>query len=94
MAQLFAMITPGEIRAARAFLDWSRQDLADRAKLSLNSIIRLEGGEVNARTDTVMAVRRTFEAAGIEFLSLSEGTEGVRVKARAKRATAKATQSA
>ena len=76
------MVTPREVRAARAFLGWTRQRLADKAIVSLNSIIRLEQGVVDSRTSTVDAVRRVLERAGIEFLSLSEGTEGLRVRGR------------
>ncbi len=74
------MVTRREVRAARAMLGWTRQQLADRALLSLNAIIRLEQGVVDTRTSTIMAVRRTLEAAGIEFLSLSESNEGVRLR--------------
>jgi len=77
---LFAMITSGEIRAARAYLNWTRQKLADMTRLSLNSITRLERDEVDARSETVMAVRRAFEKHGIEFLSLVEGKEGIRIR--------------
>ena len=80
------MVTPREVRAARAFLGWTRQRLADKAIVSLNSVIRLEQGVVNSRTSTVEAVRRALERAGVEFLSLSENAEGVRVRGRRKRA--------
>ena len=74
------MVTPREVRAARAMLGWTRQQLADRAVLSLNAVVRLEQGVVDTRTSTIMAVRRALEAAGIEFLSLSESNEGVRLR--------------
>lgn len=78
------MVTPREVRAARAFLGWTRQRLADKAIVSLNSVIRLEQGVVDSRTSTVEAVSRTLERAGVEFLSLSEGSEGVRMRSRRK----------
>ena len=61
-------------------LGWTRQQLADRAVLSLNAIIRLEQGVVDTRTSTLMAVRRALEAGGIEFLSLSGPNEGVKLR--------------
>jgi predicted transcriptional regulator len=61
-------------RGQRA-LGWMRQQLTDRA-MSLNAIIRLEQGVVDPRTSTIMGVRRALEAAGIEFLSLSDSDEG------------------
>ena len=73
------MVTPREVRAARAFLGWTRQQLADRAVVSLNSVIRFEQGVVDSRTSTANAIRKAFEKAGIEFLSLrGDDNEGVR----------------
>jgi predicted transcriptional regulator len=74
------MVTPREVRAARAFLGWTRQQLADRAIVSLNTVIRLEQGVVDSRSSTLDAVRRALEGAGIEFLSLRENTEGIRFR--------------
>jgi predicted transcriptional regulator len=74
------MVTPREVRAARAFLDLTRQQLADRAGLALNTVIRLEQGIVDSRGSTLIAVRRALEAAGIEFLSTRSDDEGVRFR--------------
>jgi predicted transcriptional regulator len=74
------MVTPREVRAARAFLGWTSQHLADRAIVSLNTVIRLEQGVVDSRSSTLDAVRRAQEAAGIEFLSLREDSEGIRFR--------------
>jgi predicted transcriptional regulator len=71
------MITPREVRAARAFLGWTRQQLADRAVVSLNSVIRYEQGVVDARSSTIMAIRGALEAGGIEFISLRGDAEGI-----------------
>jgi len=72
------MLSPREARAARAFLGWARQKLADRAIVSLNSVIRFEQGIVDPRASTINAIRRAFEKAGVEFLSLSGTDEGIR----------------
>jgi predicted transcriptional regulator len=74
------MVTPREVRAARAFLGWTRQQLANRAVVALNTVIRLEQGIVDSRSSTLDAVHRALEAAGIEFLSLGEESEGIRVR--------------
>ena len=74
------MVTPREVRAARAFLGWTRQQLADRAIVALNTVIRLEQGVVDSRSSTLDSVRRVLEAAGIEFLSLRENSEGIRFR--------------
>lgn len=76
------MISARQIRAARALLGWSQQELADRAILSLNAVKRLEGGRGDPRMSTVAAVRTALEAAGIRFLAADEAKgEGVRVAA-------------
>jgi predicted transcriptional regulator len=76
------MVTPREVRAARALLGWTRQRLADRAVVSLNSVIRLEQGAVDSRSSTVDAVRRALERAGIVFQSLQGSGEGVKILQR------------
>jgi predicted transcriptional regulator len=81
------MVTPREVRAARAFLGWTRQQLADRAIVALNTVIRLEQGVVDSRSSTLDAIRRVLEAAGIEFLSLREDSEGIRYGVRRRRPT-------
>ncbi len=74
------MVTPRQIRAARALLGWSQQELADKAIISLNAVTRLERSEVDPRMSTVSALERALRKAGIEFLA--EGPnwgEGVRL---------------
>jgi predicted transcriptional regulator len=74
------MITSRQIRAARALLGWSQQQLADRAIVSLNAVARLEGGVVDSRISTVQAVQKALVKAGIEFLDADQKGEGVRLK--------------
>jgi DNA-binding XRE family transcriptional regulator len=73
------MISSRQIRAARALLGWSQQDLADRAILSVNAVKRLEAQQTDPRVSTVLAVKTALEAAGVEFLSPGEG-RGVGVR--------------
>lgn len=74
------MVSSRQIRAARALLGWSQQDLADKAVLSLNAVKRLENGQVDPRLSTVLAVRKALEGAGVEFLFPGrEKGEGVRM---------------
>ncbi|MEM8760247.1 MAG: helix-turn-helix transcriptional regulator, partial [Pseudomonadota bacterium] len=44
------MIVRQQIAAARALLGWSRQDLAERAGVSLRTLARFEGGEGDITT--------------------------------------------
>jgi predicted transcriptional regulator len=65
------MITSRQIRAGRALLGWSQQELADRAVLSRNAIAKLERGEVDPRA-----------RGGIIFMAASgRSGEGVRAAA-------------
>jgi predicted transcriptional regulator len=68
------MITPRQIRAARALLGWSQQQLADKAIVSLNAVTRLEKGKVDSRRSTVDAIEKTLTKAGVEFYT--SGREG------------------
>lgn len=71
------MITGSQIRAARALLGWSQQDLADKAVLSETAVLRLETERADTRTSTILKVRKALEGAGIEFIERSDGTVGV-----------------
>ena len=73
------MITARQIRAGRALLGWSQQELADRALLSRNAVAQVERGEVDPRTSTLQAVRRVLEKGGVTFVAASGRLgEGVR----------------
>ena len=68
------MITARQSRAARALLGWTQETLADKARISLTALKRLEsesGLEVYETTRD--QVRRALEAAGIVFLSTDRG---------------------
>lgn len=65
------------LRAARALLDWSMEDLAAASSLSLSTVRRIEADDpsrpVRSRRSAISALRR----AGIAFLSLQDGTVAV-----------------
>lgn len=68
------MITSRQSRAARALLGWTQETLADRARVSLTALKRLEsesGLEVYETTRD--QVRRALEAAGVVLLSTDRG---------------------
>ena len=70
------MITPRQVRAARALLGWTQEMLADKALVALTALKRLESDRLKVRDDTRDQVRRALEAAGIVFLDSDRG-EGV-----------------
>ena len=57
-----------QIRAARALLDWSQDDLAERTQLGVRTIKRVEAGEQVTRAAD-HAIRQACELAGIVFVS-------------------------
>ena len=85
------LISP-QIRAARALIRWTAEDLSRKSAVSLRTIRRAE----LAKRDTSMtaandiSVRRALEAAGVEFIDENGGGPGVRLRKRqrSKRASA------
>ena len=63
------MVSSSQIKAARAMLGWSAIELANRSGVGSASIKRYEVqlGIPIANTKNLMAIRNTFEEAGIEF---------------------------
>ena len=68
------------MRAARALLDWTQQQLGDVSKVGVATIKRMEkgAGPVQGRHDNALKVLAAFEAAGVEFID--GPTPGVRLK--------------
>jgi predicted transcriptional regulator len=73
------VINGRHVRAARALLGWTQEELSARAKVALGTVKRMEGfdGPVGARTDTLRRIVAVFEKAGIEFLN--DDKPGVRL---------------
>lgn len=72
------MLTPEQCRAARALLDWTQNDLAERASISAVSIRAFErGGEM--RDSNQKLLRLTLEASGVHFIAENGGGAGVRL---------------
>ena len=76
------MITGGQIRAARALLRWSAQDLADSAGVGIQTIKRFEAvdGVPPSRSATLLDVQSALVAAGVEFIGSPEDAPGVRLR--------------
>jgi hypothetical protein len=77
-------LTSGQLRAARAFLRWSAEDLSRRSLVSLRTIRRAELAEQHTTMTPAnnLAVRRALEDAGIEFIDENGGDPGVRLGKR------------
>jgi hypothetical protein len=77
-------LTSPQIRAARALIRWTAEDLSRQSAVSLRTIRRAELAErdtsMTAAND--LAIRRALEAAGVEFIDENGGGPGVRLKKR------------
>ena len=76
-------ITSEQIRAAKAMIRWSGEDLAQAAGVSLSSIRRIEavsGIPKNQNIRTLFAIKAALEAAGVDFIGSPEDRPGVRLK--------------
>ena len=74
------MITAAQMRAGRALIEWSQQELAARSNVSLPTIKRMEKvGPGRSAGDTIAAVQSALEAAGVQFIPENGGGAGVRL---------------
>ncbi len=75
------MLTGAQIRGARALLKWTTEDLAENAGLASRTIKRFEqeDGIPASRSSTLIEIKKTLEAAGIEFIGTPELGPGVRL---------------
>ena len=79
------MITGSQLRAGRAVLGWSAQQLAERAGVSYATVQRAEAvdGIPTMRTPNLYALQRALEDGGVIFLAAGElrpGGAGVRLR--------------
>jgi DNA-binding XRE family transcriptional regulator len=76
-----------QVKAARALLAWSQDQLASAAGISAPTIKRLEAqdGPLAGRRETQTRIKAALEAAGVEFIDENGGGPGVRLKKRPKK---------
>lgn len=70
------LITGNQIRAARALMNWSQSDLAEKSGLWGPTIANIENGKTTPNKDTLEKITNVFIDKGIEFLD----GEGVKKK--------------
>lgn len=78
-----ALLDRAQVRAARALLGWSQEQLAEVAGVSVPTIKRLETGTGSPVTDvTANRIRNAFESCGIAFTGgdLKQGRIGIGVE--------------
>ena len=76
------MISSSQIRAARALLRWSADDLAKVSTVGIATIRRfeLQEGVPSGQVRILEALKSALEDAGVEFLGSPEDGPGVRLK--------------
>lgn len=63
---LMDMLAPEQSRAARGWLDWSQEELAKRANVSLSTVRDFEKGRRTPIGNNLAAMRAALEAGGIQ----------------------------
>ena len=76
------MIDGRQIRAARAMLGWSREELLRASGISMSALLRMEGNMADSRSSTLNKVVKALSLAGIEFVTRDDGAIGVILKAQ------------
>jgi hypothetical protein len=76
------LLTSAQIRAARALIRWSAEDLARETALGVTTVRRAEltASKTSLTHANDRAVRRALEAAGVEFIDENGGGPGVRLR--------------
>ena len=77
-----SVITGAQVRAARALLRWTVQQLSEESRVSLPTLHRLEQHDAvpPVRERTLVDVKRALEEAGVEFIGSPDDKPGVRFK--------------
>jgi hypothetical protein len=75
-------LTSAQLRAGRALIRWSAEDLARVSAVSVTTIRRAELMEeqTSMTAPNDLAVRRALEVAGVEFIDENGGGPGVRLR--------------
>src|ERR1044072_9897503 len=78
-SQAILPLTAAQIRAARALLRWSAEDLAEHCALGLATIRRAETveGQTQLTVANDRAVRRALEEAGVVFIDAEKSGAGL-----------------
>ncbi|CCG42111.1 helix-turn-helix domain-containing protein [Magnetospirillum molischianum] len=77
------MITPQQIRGARAMLGLKQSELAALCGLSTTGINNIERGASDPKASTLAAIRAALEAAGVIFIDQNGEGPGVRLRQQA-----------
>lgn len=73
-------ISPAQSRGARAFLEWTQDQLAENAQVTRATIADFERNIRQPGRNNMISIINAFEAAGIEFLDEREGGAGIKFR--------------
>ena len=76
------LMTPEQCRAARAWLDWSQQALAEGASVGVSTVRDFEAGRREPTRNNLTAMQAALESAGVEFVE-GGGAWGISVRNKA-----------
>src|ERR1700731_607365 len=62
-------LIPEQIRAARALLAWSQQELAAAARVAVSTVADFERGSRIPVANNAQAIREALEAKGLQFIA-------------------------
>ncbi|MFK4724630.1 transcriptional regulator with XRE-family HTH domain [Bradyrhizobium niftali] len=79
MVNADAPISPAQLRAARAWLNWTQAELAKAASVAKTVVNRYEQGHSVPQAESLNKVRETLETAGIRFMF--DGMKGTGISA-------------
>ncbi|MDR6954909.1 putative transcriptional regulator [Ancylobacter sp. 3268] len=74
------MITPQQIRGARAMLGMTQAALAAAAGISTTALNNIERGAADPKASTLTAIQRALESAGVIFVAENGEGPGVRLR--------------
>ncbi len=73
-------LTASQCRGARAMLDWTQIELAERSGVDVNTIRNFENGKHTPQEANQVSIREALESGGVEFIERGNGGPGARLR--------------
>ena len=77
---MIPVITPQQCRAARAWLDWTLDDLVQASGVSIATLVKFEKGTRVPHDRTLRDIEQALKTEGIELVFDAAKGVGVRIK--------------
>ena len=69
----YSIMSPEQSRAARGWLGWSQQDLANRASVGLSTVKDFENGHRKPISNNLAALQKALEDGGVGLVNDDQG---------------------